>query len=49
MLGATTISTHVVVMITLGDLVTYVLAGCSLRISTTIVLDTLGEIELTQV
>jgi hypothetical protein len=48
MLGATTISTHVVVMITLGDLVTYVLAGC-LRISTTIVLDTLGEIELTQV
>ncbi len=48
MLGATDVSTPMVIMITLGDLVTSILTGC-FRISTTIVFNTLGEAELTQV
>jgi hypothetical protein len=47
-LGATDVSTPMVIMITLGDLVTSILTGC-FRISTTIVFNTLGEAELTQV
>jgi hypothetical protein len=38
----------VVIKITLGDLVTSILAGC-LRISTIVASDTLGVVELTRV
>ncbi len=48
MLGATTISTLVVVMTTLGDGVTSILTGC-LQISLTVAYNILGELELTQV
>jgi hypothetical protein len=47
-LGATTVSTHVVVMTTFGDWITSILVGC-LWISTTIASDILGETKLIQV
>jgi hypothetical protein len=47
-LGATTISTLMVVMITLNDLITFILINY-FRISTTVASDAFGEVELTQV
>jgi len=44
-LGATIFSTVVVVMITLGDRIIYVLIGC-FRISTIVIFEILGEAEL---
>jgi hypothetical protein len=48
MLSATTISTLVVVMTTLNDLVTSIPTSC-LRILATFASDSLGEVQLTQV
>jgi small-conductance mechanosensitive channel len=47
-LGATTVFTPVVIMMTLGDWVTYVLASC-IWIATTATSNTLGEVKLTWV
>jgi len=48
MLGATTISTPMIVMITLGDWVTFILVGC-LQISAIVASNTLGEAKLNRI
>jgi hypothetical protein len=45
MVGATTVSTHMVVILALSDWVTTIPASC-LWVSTIVVLDTIGEVLL---